>query len=95
MGPAVEIVGNAMALLQLRRQIDRTLKDVDRYPLEEGIYRDEHEEEYQVVVRRAKSREEMRPSVPRVEKAPVRLPWAEVALRQDEARRERGREEQG
>jgi hypothetical protein len=37
MGPAVEIVGNAMALLQLRRQIDRTLKDVDRYPLDEGI----------------------------------------------------------
>ncbi len=68
MGPAVEIVGNAKALLQLRRQIERALKDEDRYPLDDAIYRDEHEEEYQVVVRRAKSREEMRPPVPRVEK---------------------------
>ena len=59
MGPAVEIVGNARGLLQLRRQIDRALKDVDRYPLDEAIYRDEHEEEHEVVVRRAKSREEM------------------------------------
>jgi hypothetical protein len=52
MGPAVEIVGNAKALLQLRRQIDRALKDTDRYPLDEASYRDEDEQEYQVVVRR-------------------------------------------
>ena len=69
MGPAVEIVGNAKTLLQLRTQIDRALKDEDRYPLDDAIYRDEHEEEHQVVVRRAKNREEMRPPNP----APVAL----------------------
>ena len=90
MGPAVEIVGNVGALLQLRRQIDRALKDEERYPLDEAIYRDEHEEWYQIVVRRAKSREEMRPPVPRVEKAPQTLPWAERALEQETARREKG-----
>ena len=79
MGPAVEIVGNARGLLQLRRQIDWALKDEDRYPLDDAIYRDEHEEEHQVLVRRARSREEMKPPVPRVEKAPERVPWAERA----------------
>ena len=88
MGPAVEIVGNAKGLLQLRKQIDRALQDVDRYPLDDGIYRDEHEDEYQIVVRRAKSREEMRPPARRVEKAPEMVPWAEVALNQAKARRE-------
>ena len=87
MGPAVEIVGNARGLLQLRAQLDKALKDIDCYPLDDGIYRDEHEEEYQVVVRRAKSRKEMRPSVPRVEKAPERVPWAELALQREQARR--------
>ena len=88
MGPAVEIVGNAKGLLQLRAQIDRALQDIDRYPLDDGIYRDEYEEEHQVVVRRARSREEMRPPVPRVEKGAERLPWAEIARWQEEARRE-------
>jgi hypothetical protein len=92
MGPAVEIVGNAKALLQMRRQIDRALKDIDRYPLDDAIYRDEHEEEHQVVVRRAKSREEMRPHVPRVEKAgPERVPWTEADLEQETARRQKER----
>ena len=68
MGPALEIVGNAKALLQLRRQIDRALKD-EEYPLDDAIYRDEDGEEYQVVVRRARSRQEMRPPVPRGEGA--------------------------
>jgi len=77
MDPTVEIVGNARALLQLRRQIDRALKEVDLYPLDDAIYRDAYEEEYQVVVRRARSREEMKPPVPRMEKAPERVPWAE------------------
>jgi hypothetical protein len=90
MGPAVEIVGNARALLQLRRQIDRALRDDNSWrPLDEGIYRDEDGEEYQVFVERAKSREEMRSPVPRPEKAPERLPWAERALRQEDARREK------
>jgi hypothetical protein len=88
MGPALEIVGNAKALLQLRRQIDRALKD-EEYPLDDAIYRDEDGEEYQVVVRRAKSREEMRPPVPRVEEVPEKVPWAELALEQETAREER------
>jgi hypothetical protein len=88
MGPAVEIVGNAKGLLHLRRQIDRALKAEDRYPLDDTLYRDEHEEEHQVVVRRARSREEMRPPVSRAEKGAERLPWAEIARRQEEARRE-------
>jgi hypothetical protein len=87
MGPAVEIVGNARGLLRLRRQIDRALKDEDRYPLDDAIYRDEDGEEYQVVVRRAKCREEMRPPVPRVEKSPGRVPWVELALQREQARR--------
>jgi hypothetical protein len=46
MGPAVEIVGNAKGLMQLRTQIDRTLKDEDRYNLDDAIYRNEYEEEH-------------------------------------------------
>jgi hypothetical protein len=75
MGPAVEIVGNAKELLQLRRQIDRALKDQDPYPFDEALYRDTFEDEYEVVVRKARSRAEMqhpRPSKP--EKTPERLP---------------------
>ena len=88
MGPAVEIVGNARALLQLRRQIDRALKDQESYPLDEALYRDNFEDEYEVVVRRARSRAEMEPpKPPRPEEAPERLPWAEVARRQEEARK--------
>ena len=92
MGPAVEIVGNARALLQLRRQIDPALKDRDSYPLDDAIYRDNNGHEYEVVVRWARSREEMEPPVPKPQKAPERLPWAAVA-RDHEARgeKERGR----
>jgi hypothetical protein len=57
---AVEVTGNAKALLQLRQQIDRALKD-QAYPLDDATYRDVYEEEYEVVVKRARSREEMRP----------------------------------
>jgi hypothetical protein len=92
MGPAVEIVGNAKGLLQLRRQIDRALKDIDSYPLDDAIYRDEHEEEYEVVLRRAKSRNEMRPPVPKMDEAPNRLPWSERALEQEMARSEQDRQ---
>ena len=93
MGPAVEIVGSAKGLLQLRAQIDRALKDVDRYTLDEALYRDENEEEYQVVVRRARSREEMSPQVPRVEKVPKKTPWAELALEQETVRTDQKRRE--
>ena len=89
MGPAVEIVGNAKALLRLRAQIDRALKDQDRYPLDEALYRDNFEDEYEVVVRKASSRAEMEPPrPPRPEETPKRLPWAERARRQEQARRE-------
>ena len=76
MGPAVEIVGNARALLQLRRQIDRALRDDEgAYPLDDALYRDNYEDEYEVVVRKARSREEMEPPKPqRQETAPERSP---------------------
>jgi len=79
MGPAVGIVGNAKALLQLRAQIDRSLKDQDTYPLDDALYRDNNEHEYEVVVRRAKSRAEMEPppGPSKREKAAEPLPWAE------------------
>jgi hypothetical protein len=52
-------------------------------------YRELDGDEYEVV-RRAKSWEEMRPPVPRVEEAPERTPWAEKARRQEETREEEG-----
>ena len=89
MGPAVDLVGNAKALLQLRRQIDRALGDEDRHSFDEMLYRDEHEEEYQVLVRRAKSKEEMRPPVPRVEEVPEKIPLAVKAHKEQERREQR------
>ena len=95
-GPAVEIIGNARALLQLRRQVDRALRDDNSWrPLDEGIYHDEDGEEYQVVVRRAKSRKEMRPAVSTVEKAPEGAPWAELALERESVDRLLTPKEQG
>jgi hypothetical protein len=89
---AIEITGNAKALLQLRKQIDRALEGIDEFPFDETIYRELDGDEYEVVVRRAKSREEMRPPVPRVEKTgPERVPWAEAALEQETARRQKER----
>jgi hypothetical protein len=85
---AVEIVGNAKALLQLRKQIDRALEGIDTFPFDDTLYRELDGGVYEVLLRRARSREEMRPPAPRVEKAPERLPWAETARRQEEARKE-------
>ncbi len=65
-GPAVEIVGNARGLLQLRAQIDRALKDQTSYPLDDVLYRDNFEDEYEVVVRKARSRAEMEWAVQRL-----------------------------
>ena len=75
MGPAVEIVGNAKALL-LREQIDRALRDDEGWrPLDDALYRDTSEDEYEVVVRKARSRAEMEPPRPsNPDKAPERLP---------------------
>jgi len=80
---AVEVTGNAKALLQLRQQIDRALKDVAEYPLDEATYRDVYEDEYEVVVRKARSREEMlspRPAAAETEG----LPWVEKVKRSRE-----------
>ena len=88
---AFEITGNAKALLRLRKQIDRALQGVERFPFDDTLYRDVYEEEYEVVVRRAKSREEMELPPPERKEAPEPLPWAERALRQETERRERER----
>jgi hypothetical protein len=58
---AVEIRGNAKALLQLKKQIDRALESIDTHPFDDTLYRELDGDEYEVVVKRAKSREEMRP----------------------------------
>ena len=81
---AVEIRGNRKALLRLRKQIDRALEGIDAFPLDDTLYRELDGDEYEVVVERAKSAEEMRPPVPKVEKAPERLPWAERARKTNE-----------
>ena len=83
---AIEITGNAEALLKLRKQIDRALEGIDGFPFDETIYRELDGDEYEVVVRRARSQEKMRPPAPRVEEAPERTPWAEKARRQEETR---------
>jgi hypothetical protein len=92
---AIEITGNAKALLQLRKQIDRALEGIDEFPFDETIYRELDGDEYEVVVRRAKGREEMRPPVPRIEESPERTPWAEKARRQEETREEEGQRSGG
>lgn len=75
----VEIFGNAKALLRLRKQIDRALGGVDAYPFDDALYRELDRDGYEVVVRRARSQEEMREKSgsPRSKKTPEALPWAE------------------
>ena len=82
---AVAVTGNARALLQLRRQIDRALTNPDAaFPFEEAVYHDVHGEPFEVAVKRAKSREEMEEPVPRPEKTPEKLPWLERTLGTEE-----------
>jgi hypothetical protein len=84
---AVAITGNARALLQLRRQIDRALANPDAaFPFEEAVYHDVFGEPFEVAVKRARSPEEMGEPVPRPEKTPEELPWSERAL----SKKERG-----
>jgi hypothetical protein len=78
---AVAITGNRKALLQLRRQIDRALKDETSWPFDEALYRDVYGEEYEVAVKLARSRGEMEEPVPKPEKTPERLPWTERVTR--------------
>ena len=84
---AIAITGNARALLQLRRQIDRALKDEGSYPFEEEVYDDVFGQPFEVAVKRARSPEEMQEPVPKPEKTPERLPWAEIAKRTAEEER--------
>lgn len=90
MGPAVEIVGNATALLQHRRQMDRELGDIDERPFDDALYRELDGDEYELAIRRASSPGETRPPTPRPERCPERVPWAEAALKRETS--ERGRE---
>jgi transcriptional regulator with XRE-family HTH domain len=59
LGEAVAITGGAKALLQLRAQIDRALKDETSHPFEEAVYRDVHGVAFEVAVKWARSEEEL------------------------------------
>ena len=83
---AVEVTGNAKALLQLRTQIDRALKGEGWHPLEDAIYQELHGETYEVFVKRATSREEMEPPRPKPERTEGGLPWAERTRRTAEGK---------
>jgi hypothetical protein len=76
---AIAITGNAKALLQLRAQIDRALGNETFHPFEEGVYRDVNGAPFEVAVKRARRREEMREPVPKPERTAEGLPWGEKA----------------
>ena len=78
LGEAIAITGNAKALLKLRTQIDRSLRDEGSHPFEEGAYQDVNGTPFEVVVKRARRKDEMREPVPRPERTAERLPWAEI-----------------
>ena len=44
---AIEIRGNARALLQLRKQIDRALGGIDTFPFDDTLYRELDGEEFE------------------------------------------------
>ena len=85
---AIAITGNAHALLKLRSQIDRALKGEGSYPFEEGVYVDVHGQPFEVAVKRARNREEMResasPGATKPQRSAEELPWAERARRTNE-----------
>jgi hypothetical protein len=74
LGEAVAITGSAKALLQLRAQIDRALRNEDSHPFEEGVYQDVNGIPFEVAFKRAKSKAEMREPAPRPERTAERLP---------------------
>ena len=91
-GHAIAITGNATALLQLRRQIDRALAGPDAaQPFEEAVYDDVYGQPFEVAVKRARSPEEMQEPVPKPTKTPEKLPWMEIVRRQELAHREKER----
>ena len=71
---AIAITGNATAPLRLRAQIDRALRDETSHPFEEGVYQDVNGSPFEVAVKRAGSREEMREPTPKPERTAERLP---------------------
>jgi len=76
---AVTITGNAKALLKLRAQIDRALRGENSYPSEESVYQDVNGIPFEVAVKKARSRREMRERVPKPERTAERLQWEEKA----------------
>jgi hypothetical protein len=79
LGEAIAITGSVGALLQLRAQIDRALKDETSHPFEEAVYQDANGIAFEVAVKRARSNGELEEHVPRPERTAERLPWAESA----------------
>ena len=57
---AIAITGNAAALHKLRAHIERALTDEDSYPFEEDVYLDVNDQLFEVAVKRARSKQEMR-----------------------------------
>jgi hypothetical protein len=78
-GDAIAITGNATALLQLRVQVDRTLRNETAYPFEEGIYHDANGSRFEVAVKRARIKKEMSEPTPKPEKTAEDLPWTKRA----------------
>jgi hypothetical protein len=93
LGEAIAITGNARALLKLRARIDRALGDETWRPFEEGVYQDVNGIPFEVALKRARSREEMREPVPKPEKTAEKLPWAEKAKGETEEGSAEGRKE--
>ena len=72
---AIAITGNAKALLNLRAQIDRALRNETSHPFEEGVYQDVNGTPFEVDVKRARSKDELGEPVPKPERTAERLPW--------------------
>ena len=86
LGEAIAITGNAKALLKLQAQIERALEGEDSYPLEEGVYVDADGQPFEVAVRRARSKQEMREpgGAKKSGRTVEERPWAERARRTNE-----------
>ena len=86
-GDVIAITGNAKALLQLRSQIVRALKDEGYHSFDEGVYRGADGTEFEAAVKRARSIEEMGEPVPKPKRTAEQLPCAKNA--RDTAEEER------
>jgi len=94
LGETIAITGSAKALLKLRTQIDRALRDETSYPFEEGVYRAVDGTEFEVAVKRVKCKGEMEEPVPKPEWTAEKLPWSEIAkVKTEEVGRTEGGEE--